>query len=330
MAAREDDLARRELLASVASMYYLEGLDQNAIAASVGLSRSSVSRLITEARQSGVVHIRVDRPMPRAADLEERLTAAFPLTEAVVLADAAAAVITPTVERIGALAAHHVHQCFPAKGTLAISWGETVAAVAAALPHDPSREARVVQMIGASGTARPEIDGPGVARTFASRLGGQHRTLNAPLVVDSAELARALVRQPPIAQVLQDAAAADMALIGLGSMEPGSSSLVRAGYVEPHELAQCAALGIVGDVAGHMLDSRGDVTASDLGDRMVTLDEASLRGIPAVVVVAYGPSKVKIIEAALRGGFLDVLITDAETVRTVLENSARTTPGGRR
>ena len=316
--ARDDDVGRRELIASVAALYHLEGLDQRAIAASVGLSRSTVSRMLTEARRTGIVRIEVDRPLPRDKGLEERVVAAFAVRAALVVADPADGLTTPAPARVGALAAHHLREHLPPRGTLAISWGETVAAVAAALPQDPSRQARVVQMIGASGTPRPAIDGPELAHTFASRLGGQHRTLNAPLVVDDADLAAALVRQQPVAQVLEEAAGADVALIGLGTTDPEASSLLRAGYVGRDELQRCADLGIVGDAAGHMLGADGAVIASDLGARMVRLDEAALRGVREVVAVAHGPAKVAVVRAALRSGLVHVLVSDASTVRAVL------------
>ena len=312
-----ESVARRELLASVATMYYLEGMDQNAVAAAVGLSRSTVSRMITEARQAGVVRIEVERPLPRAHDLEERLAQVLGV-RALVVADPVAGVLAPALERVGALAAHHLLRALPVGGTLAISWGEAVAAVAAALPEDPSYRVHVVQMIGASGTPRPAIDGPELAQAFARRLGGRHRTLNAPLVVDDARLARALVRQRPVATVLAEAARADVALVGLGGMDPGVSSLLRAGYVGRDDLERCAATGVVGDVAGHMLDAGGRVVDSELGARTVGLDEASLRAIPEVVAVAHGPLKVDVVGAALRSGLVDVLVSDAATVSAVL------------
>lgn len=324
----EDDLARRELLASVAALYYLEGLNQDAVATAVGLSRSTVSRLITEARQVGVVRILIDRPLPRDSRLEQRVVAAFGVRGALVVADPAAGVPTPAAGRVGALAAHHLTGRLRPGGTLAISWGETVAAVAAALPNDPSRRTRVVQMIGASGTLRPAIDGPELAQTFARRLGGQYRTLTAPLVVDDAQVALALLRQQPVAEVLAEAAGADVALIGLGTLEPAASSLLRAGYVGVEDLERCAALGIVGDAAGHMLGADGAVVASELGARVVGLGEAALRGIPEVVAVAHGPSKVAVVRAALRSGLVDVLVSDAPTVQAVLAGEPATTTTG--
>lgn len=316
MSAVGADLARRELLASVASMYYLEGMDQKVVAATVGLSRSTVSRMITEAREVGVVRIEVDRPLPRDAGLERAVAQRF-ARRALVVAEPTAGVATPALERVGALAAHHLRDRLAPGATLAVSWGEAVAAVAALL-DGAALGTHVVQMIGAVGAPRPGIDGPGLAQRLALALGGDHRTLNAPLVVDDAALASALVAQSSIAAVLDDAAGAQVALVGLGSVEPSVSSLLRAGHVGTDDLARCAALGVVGDVAGHLLDAAGATVDCDLGARTVRLGRAALAAIPEVVAVAVGDAKVDVLLAALRSGLVDVVVSDAATVAAVL------------
>ncbi len=48
---------RLELLAEVAEMYYIQHLNQAAIAEKLYFSRSKVSRLLTEARESGLASL---------------------------------------------------------------------------------------------------------------------------------------------------------------------------------------------------------------------------------------------------------------------------------
>lgn len=324
----DDSVARMELLASVASMYYLEGLDQNTIAARVGSSRSTVSRLLTEARQSDILTISITRPLPRDAELECRIIEVFGARGAIIVADPVEGVSTPPATRVGRLGAKYLEQRLPRESVLAISWGEAIGEVAAALVDDPTRHVRIVQMIGASGTPRPEIDGPELARTFARHLGGDYRTLNAPLVVDDAEVARALMRQQSVAQVLDEASRADVAITGLGTMDPQVSSLLRAGYAGRDDLLESAAHGVVGDAAGHMLDAEGLLVSTQLSDRMVRLDESALRDIPEVIAVAQGAAKVAIIRAALCSRLVDVIVTDAVTARSVLELDARSGRSG--
>lgn len=316
----EDQESRRELIASIASMYYLDNLDQNAIGKQVGLSRSTVSRMITEARQSGIVSIRIVRALPRDRALEDRARAEYGLRDALVVAAPSPGVAAAPLARVGMLAARHLEQRLPKDGTLAISWGTSVSAVADGLTDDPSRQVRTVQMLGAAGSRQPAIDGPELARTFAARLGGEYRTLNAPLVLDDEALVLALLRQHSVSSVLAAAAQADVAVIGLGCMAPEGSSLLRAGFAQRADLADSVAGGAVGDAGGHMLAADGSVVQTALSRRMLRLDEQSLRDIPEVVAVAVGPAKVAIIRAALRSGIVDVIATDAPTMEAVLSH----------
>ena len=52
-----DQEGRAELLAFVAEKYFLENLRQIDIAEMIGVTRSSVSRMLTEAREKGIVEI---------------------------------------------------------------------------------------------------------------------------------------------------------------------------------------------------------------------------------------------------------------------------------
>jgi len=315
----EPPQARAELLAAVASLYYLDGLDQGAIAAKVAMSRSTVSRMITEARQTGIVTIRIEWPLSRRHDLEHRLAERFGLSSALVVADAAAGVSTEPLTRVGLVAARYLEQHLPPEGVLAISWGTSVAAVAEAVTDDSRRHNRVIQMIGASGSRRPGIDGAELARTFAVRLGGDYRTVNAPLVVDDEQLAAALLRQPTLASVLAEAATADIAVIGLGGIDPEVSSLLRAGFADRADLAEAVAAGVVGDAGGHLLNAAGEIVLTPLSRRMIRLDEQSLRSVSTVMAVAVGLAKVDVIRAALASGLVDVLATDAATALAVLD-----------
>ena len=64
---------RASLLADVAEMYYLEEKNQAEIAKTIGVTRSMVSRMLTEARESGIVEIRIQRPLQSDPELESAL-----------------------------------------------------------------------------------------------------------------------------------------------------------------------------------------------------------------------------------------------------------------
>lgn len=307
-----------EMLLEVASLYYVEGWDQVKIAKRVSTSRSTVSRIIAEAKRLGIVEIRINRPRPVDDHLRREAMERFGLRDAFVL-DVSRN--EGTLQQVAAMAAAFLEGELDDGTTLAIAWGSSIAATADALRGDVRRGVTVVQMLGASGSVNPKVDGAELARTFARRLGGSFLQLNAPLLVDDADLARALLRQRPLTNVLDRAAAAQVALIGLGAMAPEVSSLLRAGFVSQPVLAKAVEAGVVGDACGLLLDADGNTSGYELGTRFIGLDEKRLRAIPTVIAVAVGLEKVAIIRAALLGGLLDVLATDSETMRAVLAAS---------
>ncbi len=324
-APRAGDAAdnRDEVLAEVVSLYYIDGLDQGQIAKRLQVSRSTVSRMIGEARQLGIVEIRINRPLPTDAELQRSAIERYGLRGALVLsADAGSRDLLP---RVGALAAEYLERTISDDSSVAISWGTSLAATVDALRGGVRHGVKVVQMIGAAGSLDPEVDGSELARKMANRLGGSFVTLNAPLLVDDPALARALLRQRSIAGVLEQAADAEVALIGLGGMDSAISSLLRSGFASPAVLKRATRAGIVGDAAGHLLSADGETVRSELRERMIGLDEGRTRSIPTVVAVAAGTPKVAIVRAALLSGLVNVLVTDSVTMRAVMA-----LPGDRR
>lgn len=312
---RTDD--SRELLAEVAALYYLGRLDQHEVAARVGVSRSTVSRMLARAHDVGIVEVRVHRPVPAHAELQSRALQRFPLRDAIISDDYGEA---DPLRTVGRLTSDYLTATLPQQATLAVGWGTSLRAVLTALCPLRERRADVVQLIGAAGSLQPDVDGGELAVEFAGLLGGRPRLLNVPLVVEDPAVAAGLRRERSVSSVLAAAAGADLALIGFGSMRPESSSFMRAGYVSADELGATARAGAVGDVCGHFLDAGGQVLDVPLGRRTLGLDLDRLREIPRVVGVASGPDKVAILRAALRGGFINVIATDSTTMAAVLDD----------
>jgi DNA-binding transcriptional regulator LsrR (DeoR family) len=122
-----------------------------------------------------------------------------------------------------------------------------------------------------------------------------------------------------VRQVLERAQMADIALVGIGTVEPEMSSLVRAGFLTSHELGQIAAEGAVGDVCGIHFDADGNILDIPINRRVVGIPVDDLKRIPIVIGVATGRSKVKPILGALRAGIINTLFTDELTAQTVAD-----------
>jgi Transcriptional regulator, contains sigma factor-related N-terminal domain len=303
---------RMELLASVASMYYEDNLTQDEIARRINQSRSTVSRLLQEARASGVVEITVHYPWKNVPALEQELTRCFHLHQACVLAGRGRPY--EEVQRgLGVLAARHIETLLGERTVLGISWGIAVYHTVRAMRAVKPLAITAVQMVGAVGEGDPLIDGPDLVRLLAGVYGGEYRYLHAPLIVADRQTRERLLEEPRIKETLALARRADIALVGIGAPVVGVYSLLRAGYLDQAELASLRAQGVVGDICARHYDAFGNELDIDLNHRVVGIELEALHNIPHVIGVAGGEAKAEAILGALRGEHVNVLVTDDAT-----------------
>ncbi|MCA9964426.1 MAG: sugar-binding transcriptional regulator [Anaerolineales bacterium] len=311
---------RLEFLATVADLYYLGRRSQAEIARKFGYSRSAISRLLTEAHQHGLVDIRINHPIKRSVNLETELCNRYGLRSAYVV-QRSNLDYTRMLRLLGKAGAAYLDEITDLS-ILGLGWGTALFEVGNALHQRRLPLVKVVQMIGGIGHGDPHIDGPDLARTFAQALGAQYFTLNAPHFVADARTRASLMTERHVHETLDLATQANYAFVGVGSVEPERSALVRAGYFSAVEMDEIKRAGAVGDICGTHFDENGRILNIAINQQIVGI---SLRALSAsnctIVGIAGGKVKAAAILGALRGGFLDVLVTDSNAAEAVLAGS---------
>jgi deoxyribonucleoside regulator len=312
------DLEQAELLAQVAHLYFEQGLDQGAIARRLKVSRSSISRLISQARREGIVEIRIHDPLPCSLELASRLKECFGLKEALVL-DTARLRQGDILRRVSLLAAKYLDANLQDGDILAMSWGNTLYEIVRAFTPSRPRAVKVVQLVGTLNSSRSEIDGANLARRIAQSLESECFNLSAPLVVENIETRRALLQEPSILEVIDLARRASLALVGIGGMSSNSSAVMRLQLLSPGQMELLRQEEAAGDICAQYYDLSGHLLSDEINQRVVSINLPMLAGIPRVVGVAVGPQKAKAILGALRGHFVNMLIVDDLTAERVLQ-----------
>ncbi len=298
-----------ELLARVSELYFQSDMTQAQIAHQTGYSRSMISRLLTEAREQGVVEVRINHPLKRRLDLETALQAKFRLKHARVLAHNTLG-HSQMLRRLGSLAATLVQELVQDNMTIGLSWGTALAETVAALRPQPRTGIRIAQVIGSSGAADPDIDGPELLRKLARVFGAKYFALPAPLFVHSEATRDALIRDPRVREVLGHSRAMTLLLCGVGTNDVEYSSLLRSGSITLAQVRQLVRASAVGECCGHVFDVNGATVDTAFTRQVVGLTEHALKGIPLRIGVAGGAAKATPILGALRGGWINGLATD--------------------
>lgn len=310
---------RLEFLGQVAAWYYEDDLDQTEIAKRIGKSRSMVSRLLQEARERGLVEFRVRFPLRTDEVLERELKDATGLREVkVLLADDLS--FDAMMRRVGRLGARALQARLRSDINVTIGWGAALYHTVRAMPDIRLDGVMVLQAMGSVGDGDPGVDGADLARTLASKLNADFRTLAAPLLVDSEEVAASLKADRTNATTIAMAAEAEVFVTGIGTIDSDLSGLVRAGYFTESQLRKLRSLGVVGDLMGYLLDRDGNILDIPENGRVVALFPGQMRGTK--IAVAGGEPKAAAILAAARGGYIDVLVTDSMAARAVLTDGS--------
>jgi DNA-binding transcriptional regulator LsrR (DeoR family) len=305
------------LLARAARLYYMDGRSQAEVAAAIGVSRSNISRVLTAAREQGIVEIRINDSFDRDFLLEQALQRKYGLEDCRV---ASQNEFQSPLLQVGGLGAAWVKENLPDEGTVALSWGSTVQAVVDSFEAEPIHTGlRVLPLIGGLSIVDAAADGNVLVRSLALKLGASDARLNAPAVVRSKESRDTFLREPSISSVLEAACSAEFALVGIGTVGNGASAaILDALRLTPAERKKFQESGAVGDCCTRSFDQLGRPVNSPADDRVVSVDLEALRKIKKVVGVATGAVKAPGVRGALAGQLINVLIADAALATALL------------
>jgi DNA-binding transcriptional regulator LsrR (DeoR family) len=317
--ARIDEL---RLMAKIARMYYTQGLRQTEICQRLNIHQSTVSRVLKRAEREGIVRITVSLPPGTHTEVEEAVQSRFGLDEAVVvdcLEDEA-----QIAHDLGAAAAYYLENTLKATDVIGISsWSAALLHMVNAMhPSRRFKDTRVIQILGGVGSPNAEVHATQVTRRLAGLLGGEATLLSAPGVVGSRGARDVLMKDRFVREALDLFPRVTLALVGIGATEPSRALASSGNIFSPQEIKLLAGKGAVGDICLRFFDAAGRQVATELNDRVISMELEQLHAVRRVIGVAGGRRKVHAIRGALAGRLVNVLITDLASAERLLAESA--------
>jgi DNA-binding transcriptional regulator LsrR (DeoR family) len=321
--ARLDEL---RLIARVARMYYRDGLRQVQITERLNIHQSTVSRLLKRAEKEGIVRMTLTMPSGLHPELEDALTAAYGLREAIVVD--AVDQEEQIVRDLGAAAGFYLETTLKPRDVVGISsWSAALLAMVEAMRPSPRASgAHVVQILGGIGNPSAELHATQLTRRLANLVGGVATLLPAPGAVGSAEARRVMLEDRYVQEAMALFKSITVALVGIGAVTPSKMLAASGNVFSAKELKSLSDRGAVGDICLRFFDADGAPVRTPLNERVIAIELADLERVDRVVGIAGGRRKFAAIRGALRGRRINVLITD----RSTAERLVRAAPAGRR
>jgi DNA-binding transcriptional regulator LsrR (DeoR family) len=314
-------MSDRRTLGRVARLHFENGLTHQEIASLFSLSRVKVTRLLAEARQAGIVEIRVHSDERPFFEVEKALVDEFALK---------GVWVSPPIESnggsehpidnrlLGVTGAEAMQTMLRRAQRVVMGFSAAVSASAGSLQEFAAPELEIYPLAGgragrASGSNPQEL-----VTSVARATGGQSFQLPAPLIAADSRVYEALMNQAGCATVLEEAAQADLLIVGVGVAHDVAPVFRQ--QVSQTDLEEIARSAAVGDISARFFDAEGHALTEDLDSRVVGLSLDEMRQIPKRMAIAGGLAKVEAVRAVVRSGLINYLVTDLACAEALIRD----------
>lgn len=296
-----------KLLTKVAWYYYIEGYTQQEIGEYLSIPRLRVNRLLDKARKAGIIQFSVREGDSKRMIVERELITQFGLKDAFV-------VPSPLNEQdinesVAQAAAMYIHERLEKTGYINMGYGDTSSRILNRLANICEFPVNVVSLTGGVNYYLPN--------TRSSIFNAKLYLTPAPLLMASEDIVKAMEQEPSVKQIRHMATLAQMSIVGIGGVD-SNATLLTNGTLNHSDVLLLSMQGAVGDMLCHFIDKDGNVIQSSLERRLMSTPLEQLKEMSNSIGVAGGSTKSEAILAALKGNYLDVLITDETTATNVL------------
>lgn len=309
---KEKEKKQLSILAEIASMYYEHDMSQSEIAKKMFYSKAKVSRMLKKAKESNIVEIKINYPLERVIWLEEEIKNLYHVNEVIILKDFPEYSVSDLkIKRIAKITAEYIEKNLKSDEKIGLSWGRTLEQVIYEIRAVNRKNNKVIQVVGASSdNYNEERNSMNLVRKLSEKWGCDNTLLYAPLFVENHIVKEHLVKEKIIAKAMNEAAKVDCLLSGIGGFDIGDKKISWAGYFDEEHIDQMKRRGAVGFFCGHFIDKNGEEVFAANEDNIIGISLEDIRKIKHVIAVSGGVNKAKSTAAALKGGYIDCLITD--------------------
>lgn len=308
---------RRRLLQTVAKLYYVDNISQSEIADRFFMSKSSVSRLINEARETGCIQFSISGVTNTNRFLQKELVRRFSLKDALVLSPASA-LSKEVSDEVASLTASYLDSILCPNSVIGITRGRMIRSMIESLCPLRELPIHVVQLFGLINTSHNDDGELELVRNFAKAYNGSYHHLFAPFLAKDKANKEILLNLPAVMSAFEYARKASIIVSPLSLADLDSSGSLWKQYLSDELIRQLHNEGAVGLFCGHYYDRNGRFIKSDLLELMISIDIQHMIQKEYVIGFTQGVEKVPAILGALNGHLINVLITDEKTALETL------------
>jgi deoxyribonucleoside regulator len=310
------------LMIEVTELYYYKKLQQKTIAKMLGISIATVSRILNEALNSGLIEVKIVDVEHETADLIKTMENKYGLHKAIIINTPETPNIEYLKKLLGKAAYDYLIEEMHPGSMIGIGPGSTIYEFVEAIdPQQYKSGITLMPLMGGWSIGGLVYEVNRLLSTAASKLHCDFYLMPCPALISSEELKNILMREPLIEEICHRWDSLDMAIFSLGGeVEASNYPQLRKSEVL---LSKIKEEGAVGDILGRFIDNSGNILDIDVNKRMMSIPVPRFFDIPMRIGIAGGASKIRVLRAALKAKLVNVIVSDAITCKAILEMEER-------
>ena len=293
--------------------YYVDNMTQKEIAEQLGISRMRVVKLLSRAKDEGVVQFKINRNAEVRVGLEDALMNHFQLKDVFIVPSTKENIN----DNIAKGAAQYLEDKIEENALINFGYGDTVSRTINHLIYTLDKPISLVTLSGGVSYYTNSIKLGTHSRPTSSVTPAFH-VLPAPLLASTSAVAEILMNEKSVKNILEMTKVSKMSIVGIGAVT-NSATIFKYNIVNDNDLALLKMQGAVGDILSQFYDKDGKIIETEIHDKLVSVTLDSLRDSQETIGIAGGKEKLQAIYSALVGGYLNILITDEDTAQGLLE-----------
>ncbi|WP_347548489.1 sugar-binding transcriptional regulator [Pseudalkalibacillus hwajinpoensis] len=313
------DWNEQRLLIKIAKMYYDEDLTQNQIAKQLGIYRTTIGRMLKKARAEGIVTIQINSDDDRKIALEEKIASAFNMQEVLIAPSAEGEDEVKKREEVGKAAAELLKRVVEDHDIVGVAWGNTIGSMVDHLPEFKEINADFVPLVGGPGKMNTNHHINTIVYKLSQAFKGNAHFIDAAAVYNSKETRNDIMQSSFFQEIHDLWERLSVGIVGIGA-PIRSSNMIWTGFFGDSEINILEQHHAVGDICSRFYDIEGNVIESELSERTIAVELSKLKELRYSIGVAESIEKVESIIGALRGGFINTLVTNEETAEEIIKH----------
>lgn len=313
---------KKKLLAKIAYMYYEQEMTQAQIAKELDIYRTTVSRMLSQAKAEGIVEIKINHFDASLFELEEQLKHTFNLTAVEIVPNESDNSEEAKEEQLAEAAGAWIRRHLSDDMVIGLSWGASVGRAVNRIDPKQLSNVSVVPIVGGPSHINSRYHVNTLVYELARKLNGQSLFVNATVIQETKELAEGIFNSKYFHDLKEYWKRLDLVIVGVGGPLSYHKSQWR-DLLSQADYEELKLREAVGDCCCRFYDGYGKLLNGPLNQRTIGLSLAELARVPQTVGIARGVSKARSIAPLLEKGYLKTLITDQETAQEILRLNQR-------